>query len=238
MKFSGLFEDRFVHQVQVVGYIHEWDPLKDTERKGSFAYWGDHSSPIPAEVSCSPRAGTAVDGSKTVHGAKVYWPEKKLPIIPKDLSTRLRYRTEDDIWELLSKDKIVGEYNTDDLRIAVVYRAKCFTNEAEAKTYNSQFKLHNSPHNLNLEQVLGTFAEDLVAEGLVKDADYALNEMPRLDLALLLLDTYIKYPFPSQDPKNGIASMILPFNYCMAPKLAPESFAPLLSFLLSPICSY
>jgi len=26
MKFSGLFEDRFVHQVQVVAYLHSWAP--------------------------------------------------------------------------------------------------------------------------------------------------------------------------------------------------------------------
>ncbi len=38
MKFSGLFEDRFVDQVQVVAYLHQWTD----ERGGKFVYWTEN----------------------------------------------------------------------------------------------------------------------------------------------------------------------------------------------------
>jgi len=37
MKFSGLFEDRFVHQVQVVAYLHNWAPEEKEVSQGSEA---------------------------------------------------------------------------------------------------------------------------------------------------------------------------------------------------------
>mmetsp|Transcript_3837 Transcript_3837/g.4424 ORF Transcript_3837/g.4424 Transcript_3837/m.4424 type:complete len:82 (+) Transcript_3837:17-262(+) len=43
MVFSGLFEHIFVPQVQVVGYIHQWNPNEKelSEIGGNFIYWGD-----------------------------------------------------------------------------------------------------------------------------------------------------------------------------------------------------
>ena len=39
MVFSGLFTDRFVDQVQVVGYLHEWQPeSKPDGSAGQFVY--------------------------------------------------------------------------------------------------------------------------------------------------------------------------------------------------------
>merc|ERR1712070_270288 len=44
MTFSGLWKDRFVDQVQVVAYYHEWDPAILTGNgvdAGEFLYWND-----------------------------------------------------------------------------------------------------------------------------------------------------------------------------------------------------
>mmetsp|Transcript_14435 Transcript_14435/g.25227 ORF Transcript_14435/g.25227 Transcript_14435/m.25227 type:complete len:352 (-) Transcript_14435:165-1220(-) len=66
MTFSGLFEDEFIHQVQVVAYLHEWDP---SGRSGDFVYFDEHAggfgggTPLKLAVP-NPRAGTVVDGSK------------------------------------------------------------------------------------------------------------------------------------------------------------------------------
>ena len=90
MVFSGLFQDKFVDQVQVgpppafsrhlflylvtshpshgsfspqvVAYLHEWTD----DRGGAFVYWKDNSGKMHS-VPPSPLSGSSVDGSKTVH---------------------------------------------------------------------------------------------------------------------------------------------------------------------------
>ncbi len=90
MVFSGLFQDKFVDQVQVspsaaaapppctaplhrrhapsrrrlqvVAYLHEWTD----DRGGAFVYWKDNSGQMHS-VPPSPLSGSSVDGSKTVH---------------------------------------------------------------------------------------------------------------------------------------------------------------------------
>jgi hypothetical protein len=39
--------------------------------------------------------------------------------------------------------------------------------------------------------------------------------MPRLELALLLLDTFVKYPLPTLEKAT------IPFNYCVLGRLQP-----------------
>jgi hypothetical protein len=38
MEFSGLWQDDFVDQVQVVAYYHEWNP-EGVKGAGEFMYW-------------------------------------------------------------------------------------------------------------------------------------------------------------------------------------------------------
>jgi hypothetical protein len=42
MGFSGLFRDKFIDQVQVVGYLHDWQPT--AEHGGTFVYYNNNSS--------------------------------------------------------------------------------------------------------------------------------------------------------------------------------------------------
>lgn len=67
MKFSGLFEEHFIHQVQVVAYVHEWDASED--RAGEFVFWNSSDNPGGYRLRPLPLAGSAVDGTKTMHAA-------------------------------------------------------------------------------------------------------------------------------------------------------------------------
>lgn len=202
MQFSNLFRDRFVDQIQVVGYFHEWQPT--AERGGKFVYW-DAEGEAPKTVSPVPRAGSVVDGSKTVHAATVYQPGVKAPLIDKSADTKLVYKG-DDKWELISNDKLVREYVTDDLRWTIVYRARCFESEERRKHF------HNLPEEevMKLEDILSTLSEELVRRGRLSPSD----EPTRLELALLILDEFIRYPLP---PDHAT----FPFNYCLISKIAP-----------------
>lgn len=89
MTHSGLFAERFVDQIQVVGYFHEWNATATRGRvllcfvsctrslprrarvAGEFVFW-DRDSRQPNVMRPAPRAATIVDGSKVVHAASVY----------------------------------------------------------------------------------------------------------------------------------------------------------------------
>jgi hypothetical protein len=102
MVFSGLFQDKFVDQVQVspsaarcrpptppsraapcrrlqvVAYLHEWTD----DRGGAFVYWKDNSGQMHS-VPPSPLSGSSVDGSKTVHAGAPAACVRGVTIIPR-----------------------------------------------------------------------------------------------------------------------------------------------------------
>lgn len=182
-------------------------------------YWANNSSAYDSRRPY-PRAGSAVDGSKTIHAAVPYQVGTLPPPLSKDLPAALRFEG-DDMWVLRSNGSIVRQYATDDLRISLVYRARCFANASEAAHYrqNGSITTGGPPEQmLSLEDVLATLGRDLAARGLVPSADAALS-MDRLELAMLLLQTYVAYP---------TTDAWLPVNYCALGKLVP-TIAPLMN---------
>jgi hypothetical protein len=206
MKFSGLYEDKFIDQVQVVGYLHEWTD----DRKGEFAYYTSNDK--VQTVQPKSRTGTVTDGSKTVHAGTLYRPDADIPLINKSKTNKLVYNAETQLWELRSDNEILREYIEDDLRITIVYRGKCFKDQEEAERY------HNTEEDMTLDGILAELSSDLLSRGAVTEEE--LSEMARLDLALLIMDTYIKYPLPYDEA-------IIPYNYCMASKKIPALEGPL-----------
>ena len=217
MMFSGLepWASDFVDQVQVVGYLHQWEPQQDItsidqDEAGSFLYWND-SSATPHRVPPRPLSGILMDGSKTVHAAAVYRKSAELPTIDKALPHWLR-RVAHNRWTLSNpRDNVIKNYTLDDLRISIVYRARCFANSSEAREYRS--RLHGpggQDGRYTLNDILSTFVKDLVVRGKLTEGT-RLDDIPRLRLALMILDEYVQYPLPSQK--------VIPWNYCMLPRL-------------------
>lgn len=62
---------------------------------------------------------------------------------------------------------------------------------------------------MTLDYILDTLKADLIKRGKLQKN----QEISRLDLALLILDTYSQYP----PPPNSL----IPINYCMLGKLYP-----------------
>jgi hypothetical protein len=83
-----------------------------------------------------PRAGSAVDGSKTVHAADIYRRDVDPPVLSKDAVNELTFVSGED-WILTSSDKPdTTKYKTEDLRMSVVYRARCFRDATEAAKFD------------------------------------------------------------------------------------------------------
>merc|ERR1719272_1017596 len=99
-------------------------------------------------------------------------------------------------------------YTGDDLRWTIVYRARCFEDAEAADRYAAQ----KDTGAASLEDILAVLRKDLAAKG--KGTPEALDQLPILDLAMLLLDTYVRYPLP---PRAAI-----PYNYCALPSLFPS----------------
>ena len=127
---------------------------------------------------------------------------------------------------------MLANYSTDDLRVSIVYRGRCFRSAAEAERYTAQFKAPTAPGDpLALESVLSRLIEDLAARGRLSNSTGALSlrsfdgPAKRLELALLLLDEYVRYPLPS------VKAALIPWNYCAAARLFPWLERP-----LAPLC--
>jgi hypothetical protein len=205
MVYSGLFQEKFIDQIQVVGYVHRWEN-KQNPKDGAFVYWSDNDR--EQYVTATPLLGNVVDGSKTVHAALIYRPEVKAPKLDKSQTNILKYLG-DDKWQLVANDKPTHNYATNDLRISIVYRARCFASKEEV----ARFHADRPEDEIGLENIINTLKNDLVKKGKFSSRA-AVDALPRLDLALLLMDTYIKYPMPPH--------AVVPYNYCMLSTLVPQ----------------
>jgi hypothetical protein len=103
---------------------------------------------------------------------------------------------------------------TDDLRISIVYRARCFRDKAEAE------KFRTNADTLTLESILDTLKRDLVKRGYLSEG----QSIESYELGLLLLRVYMRYPLP---PAKAAG---VPYNYCALPRLVP-ALAPLFNLI-------
>lgn len=224
MVFSNLFKNDFIDQVQVVGYLHQWEPelassLSSSLSSGGEFVWYNNDTSYESTLPL-PLSGSVVDGSKVFHASKIYKSNIKAPHLNKNKDSSLRYLG-NDIWEVQSNNENIKNYTTNDLRISIVYRARCFKDESEIKEYI------NDTNIMNLNDIFNIFINDLINKGkLQKDKIDTLN---RLDLAFLIIDTYIIYPLPP------IEYAIIPYNYCAITLLLP-SYLSFLNNLLYYFC--
>ncbi len=158
-----------------------------------------------------PRSANVVDGSKVVHAATVYRRNADMPRLnPIDKNTL--DHVGNDTWIVRSNGKDRKQLSTDDLRISIVYRARCFRDKAEAEAFRDGDK------HLTLDEILGTFRRDLEARGrLSKD-----QNISAFDLGLLILKVYVRYPLAPAKVAG------VPYNYCALPRLFP-ALAPVMN---------
>lgn len=137
-----------------------------------------------------------------------------LPLLDKSLPTRLAHAG-GERWVLESNGTVLQNYTTDDLRMSIVYRARCFASADEA----SRFDGRGGPEEgmMTLEGILRTFGRELARRGEVASEEAAMA-MDRLELGLLIINTFVRYPLPDRWQ---------PFNYCALSRLWPST-APLL----------
>mmetsp|Transcript_8987 Transcript_8987/g.16937 ORF Transcript_8987/g.16937 Transcript_8987/m.16937 type:complete len:171 (-) Transcript_8987:52-564(-) len=163
------------------------------------------------------RSGNAIDGSKVVHTTTVYRPDLTPPSLDKDKTNELVYDESKDVWAMQSDNETSRWYKNEDLRISIVYRARCFANASAAEKFNRDIK--SQENMLSIDEVLHQLVSHAQeTSGVV--APSLTDEPPaRLELALWLIKHYIAYPLPPSQ------EALVPLNYCA---ILPAALAPYL----------
>ena len=156
---------------------------------GDFVYYfGGFSTPThvpPARLS-----GVAVDGAKVVHAGSLYkgsGRSPKLPALEASRKHKLRYDHSEDKWDLLTLQSdgtwlARARYETDDLRLCVVYRARCFASREDALEYRSNIEQQRNQLSLDavLERLASPAAQPVPPRGRSSGAT-GLCALPRAD---------------------------------------------------------
>ena len=226
MAFSGLFAERLVDQVQLAAYYHDWEDASGA-RGGAFVHWAARNGSETA-LPPHPGSGNAMDGSKTIHAATLFEPSAAAPWLDKSVRHALVHNASGGGWGLVSGGQPRGPahaWTEQQLRFSVVYRARCFGSEAERAAFGAALAAREGLLDLEEDILLPLMREAVRRRGAPSLA--ALQALPRLDLALKLLDVFVRYPKPS------LRRTWLP-NYCALPRLFPR--LPLLARAIDWLC--
>lgn len=210
--------------MQLVAYLHGSEATSPGAG-GRFLFWETEAA-VPSAVPATPLSGIAVDGSKLVHAAEVFQPRAAPPLLDKSRRNALGYDAAADEWRLTADgEPIEGAraYRTPELRISLVYRARCFESEERRAAFAAQRRSSRAATNDDLlgdaepgaegaegsdmiplegrGGILDTLIADLAARGRVRDRT-ALDAIPRLDLAMTLLQVRLP-PRPPPPPFLG-----------------------------------
>lgn len=158
---------------------------------GEFAYYPDGPDAPARTIPAAHNTAVVMDTDSTFHGVdRVVQNTASLP--PIEQGMRLRH-VGDGRWTVGFPDATpVAEYTWDDLRFSVSWKAYCYADEAERRM------VEEHADDLTHESVIETLVADLRARGRLGDT------LPNpTDLALLLIEEYIRYPAPISEPSSA-----------------------------------
>jgi hypothetical protein len=180
MRHSGLFEDWRMPIATGVAWFHD-------TKGGEFAFYPDGPSGDAVAHEVAYNTALLVDTDSVFHGVDpIDLPTGELP--PLRPGMRLVFDG-DERWSVRDADDgedVVARYRWDELRFSISWKAYCFADEAERDAWKSH------TDDLDLDWIVGRLVDDLRARGRI-DGDVP----PHPDLALTIIDEYIKFPAPT-----------------------------------------
>ncbi len=175
MMHSGLFED---WRVRIAGGVSFFHP---PNVGGAFlVYPGGPAGPVQ-RVGLKHNTSVLLDADALFHGVECVGDPTAAPPTLKDGST-LAY-DEDGSWVLSSGGQEQARYRWGELRLSIQWKAHCFADDAERRAFADH------TDDLTWERVRDVLVADLRDRGLVEG-----DGPDDTSLALLLMDTYIRFP--------------------------------------------
>ena len=185
MRHSELFEDWRLRIATGIAYFGE-------ARGGDLAYYPDGAAGAAAVYA--PRHNTAalLDTDSVFHGVDRVDGDDG-PLARLQPGMRLQHEG-DRRWTVRDRvGDVVAEYDTDDLRYSVSWKAYCFADDAERAAWEG--------HGDDLE--LATILDRLLADLRARSVLAPDERPPDAELGKLLIDTYIEFPAPAPAVAGG-----------------------------------
>jgi hypothetical protein len=177
MHHSGLF-DRW--RMPIATGVSWWRGC----RGGELALYPDGIDGPPTTVPAAHSTAIILDTDTVFHGVDRVT-ESAQPLPPLEIGMRLTYEG-DDRWRVGFGDETVVRYHWDDVRFSVSWKAYCFADEAERKM------AFEHTDDLTRPQIMEALLADLRRRGRLD------GQVPNgTDLALLMIDEYIRFPPPA-----------------------------------------
>lgn len=177
MHHSGLFDTWRMPIATAVSWYHDCEG-------GDFAFYP--GGPAAPPVALPVRFNTAIllDTDTVFHGVDRV-AEKSGPIAPLRPGMRLCFAGHG-TWNVLDGEQPVATYRWEEMRFSISWKAYCFRDEAEHRAWAR----HSD--DLSLDFILDHLLADLRRRGRLG------SERPgNTDLALLLVDEYVRFPPPA-----------------------------------------
>jgi hypothetical protein len=174
MRHSELFEDWRMPIATAVSWYHDADG-------GEFAFWPDGADGEPVLHKIAFDTAIVIDTDSVFHGVDRIAPGRSemAPLRPGMTLDFAGDRT----WVVHDADAEVARYGWDELRFSISWKAYCFADAHEQRAWREH------ADDLTIDRVIETFAADLRSRGVIAGE-------PEIgpDLALTIIDTYIRFP--------------------------------------------
>jgi hypothetical protein len=178
MRHSGLFEAWRMPIATGVAWFHDCDG-------GEFCFYPDGAEGAPVAKSVAYDTALLFDADSVFHGVdRIAAEGAGREIAPLKPAMSLDF-VGDGQWVVHNGDDVVVNYKWDELRFSVSWKAYCFEDEREQRTWREH------ADDLTLDFVVGRLVDDLRARGRITGVAPG-----NPDLGLLIIDEYIRFPAP------------------------------------------
>lgn len=150
---------------------------------GEFAYYPDGIAGPPVALPAAHNTAALLDTDTVFHGVDRV--REQAPLPPFTIGMRLVYDG-DGQWSVGGNGQTVARYRWGDIRFSVSWKAYCYADEAERRMVETH------ADDLTREYIVDTLVRDLRRRGRL------VAKVPNgTDLALLLIEEYIRFPAPA-----------------------------------------
>ena len=175
MHHSGLFAEHRIPIATGIAWFH--DPAEG----GALAYYPDGADAAPVAHPVHADTALVLDTDSVFHGV-----DRVASVAPEMAPLRPGMSLDfvgERAWAVHDGDATVAAYSWDELRFSVSWKAYCFEDDAERDAWREH------ADDLTIDVVVDRLVDDLRARGLIGPA-----RPGNPDLALLIIDTYIRFP--------------------------------------------
>lgn len=181
MHHSGLFERWRMPIATAVSWF-------GSPRGGKFAFYPDGPDGPPRTIPARHDTAILLDTDTVFHGVdRVAETGADVSLLRPGMKLVFEGAGR---WSVRDGERRVTEYAWEDLRFSISWKAYCFADEDEARAVDRH------TDDLTRERILDVLLDDLRERGRVEGA-----RPPDDELALLLIDEYIRFPRPAPSPE-------------------------------------